>query len=120
MNDRIKKIRKKLSMTQKEFAEKLGLTKNYISLVETGQRNLSDQSIKVLCTEFNINEEWLRTGKGDMFIVLEDKTAILVTDIIDNTDSPFYSSVLRMMKNYKELDPKSQDVIDDFFENAFP
>lgn len=67
MNDRIKALRKELKMSQDVFAEKLGLTKNYISLVENGNRNLSEQSIKVLCSILNVNEEWLRTGSGKMF-----------------------------------------------------
>ena len=68
MNERIKALRKELKMSQDVFAEKLGLTKNYISLVENGNRKLSEQSIKVLCSILNVNEEWLRTGNGEMFI----------------------------------------------------
>lgn len=67
MNERIKILRKELKMSQDAFAKKLGLTKNYISLVESGNRNLSRQSIKVLCSIFNISEEWLRNGNGTMF-----------------------------------------------------
>ena len=67
MNERIKALRKKLKMSQDIFAEKLGLTKNYISLIENGNRSLSRQSMKVLCSMFNVNEDWLRNGIGDMF-----------------------------------------------------
>ena len=68
VNERIKALRKELKMSQDVVAEKLGLTKNYISLVENGNRKLSEQSIKVLCSILNVNEEWLRTGNGEMFI----------------------------------------------------
>lgn len=68
VKERIKTLRKELGLSQDAFAEKLGLTKNYISLVENGNRNLSEQSIKVLCSTLDVNEEWLRTGKGKMFI----------------------------------------------------
>lgn len=68
MNERIKLLRKELGLSQDAFAEKLGLTKNYISLVENGNRNLSEQSIKVLCSTLNVKSEWLRTGNGEMFI----------------------------------------------------
>ena len=67
MNERIKALRKKLKMSQDIFAEKLGLTKNYISLIENGNRSLSRQSIKVLCSMFNVNEDWLQNGTGNMF-----------------------------------------------------
>ena len=67
MNERIKALRKKLKMSQDIFAEKLGLTKNYISLIENGNRSLSRQSMKVLCSMFNVNEDWLQNGTGNMF-----------------------------------------------------
>ncbi len=66
MNKRILEIRKDAGKTQDVFAEKLGLTKNFISLIETGKREPSDRTIKDICREFNINEDWLRTGKGEM------------------------------------------------------
>ena len=113
MKKRIKELRKKLGLTQQKFADRLGLKRQTIAAYEMGNITPSDSTLLLICKEFNINEEWLRTGKGEMYIVPEDETAILVTDMIDNTDSPFYSSILRIMKIYKELDPKSQDVIDD-------
>lgn len=67
MNDRIKKIREYFGLKQEEMGNRLGLTKNYIYLVETGKRNLSEQSIRILCSEFNVSREWLLTGIGEMF-----------------------------------------------------
>ncbi|MFR4336942.1 MAG: helix-turn-helix domain-containing protein [Lachnospira pectinoschiza] len=66
-------------MSQDVFAEKLGLTKNYISLVENGNRNLSEQSIKVLCSILNVNEEWLRTETEKCLnLVQENKRLVLL------------------------------------------
>jgi transcriptional regulator with XRE-family HTH domain len=56
-----------LKINQDDFAKKIGLTKNYISLVETGGRVPSDRTILDICREFNVNEYWLRTGDGEMF-----------------------------------------------------
>lgn len=67
MRTRIKEIRKDKHLTQTEFGERIGLTQNSITLIETGKRNISDYSIRNLCREFNVNEEWLRTGKGEMY-----------------------------------------------------
>ena len=66
MNTRIRKVRTDSGLKQDAFAKKLGLTKNFISLVETGGREPSDRTISDICREFNINENWLRTGEGDM------------------------------------------------------
>lgn len=68
MNERIKLLRKELNLSQELFADRLGLTKNYISLVENGNRNLSEQSQKILCSLYNVNEEWLKSGTGEMVL----------------------------------------------------
>lgn len=67
INERLKKIRETLKLSQSEFAKKLNLQRNSISLVENGKRNLSDRTIQDICNKFNVNEEWLREGKGEMF-----------------------------------------------------
>ena len=66
MNERIKKIRKALDLTQQEFAERIGMKRNSIAQIETG-RKTSDQTIIAICREFNVNEAWLKTGAGEMF-----------------------------------------------------
>lgn len=66
MKDRIKKIRKEAGLTQKEFAERLGIKQNTVATYEMGRIGISDAIIISICREFNINEEWLRTGTGEM------------------------------------------------------
>lgn len=68
MNNRIKLVRKALDLTQQEFAEHLGMKQNSIALIESGKRNISDRALLSICREFNVNEAWLRTGEGDMFV----------------------------------------------------
>lgn len=66
VNERIKKLRKMLDLTQQEFGNRIGMKQNTIALIEKG-RNTSDQTIFSICREFNVNEEWLRNGTGEMF-----------------------------------------------------
>ena len=66
-NERVKAIRKELHMTMDAFGARLGVGKTAISKIENGERNLTDQMAKAICREFNVSEEWLRTGEGDMF-----------------------------------------------------
>lgn len=68
MNERLKEIRKELRLTQKEFAKKLGITDSGISRLEKGQNQLTDQMIRSICREFNVNYSWLVSGTGDMFV----------------------------------------------------
>ena len=70
MNNRIAMVRKTLKLTQEGFAEKIGLTRNFIWLIEKGERVPSGRTISDICREFNINETWLRTGEGEMFVQL--------------------------------------------------
>lgn len=67
MNKRIKDLRKKLGMTQKELGSKLGIGQTAIYKIENNVNNLTEQNIKLICKEFNVNEEWLRTGEGEVF-----------------------------------------------------
>lgn len=74
MNNRIKELRtvhlkEKLGrkVTQQEFADKLGLSQNYIWQIESGDRMPSDRTISDICREFGCNEVWLRTGEGEPF-----------------------------------------------------
>lgn len=68
MNERISLIRKESGLTQEEFGAKVGgLSRNYIWMIEKGDRVPSDRTISDICREFNVNEEWLRTGEGEMF-----------------------------------------------------
>lgn len=67
MDERIKQIRKTAGLTQIEFAEKIGLTRNYVAKLEIGDRAPSDRTISDICREFRVNEIWLRTGVGEPF-----------------------------------------------------
>ena len=64
MNERIKLIRKKSGLSQESFGERLKVTRGSISKIESGINNPSDQTIKLICSEFDVNEDWLRTGAG--------------------------------------------------------
>lgn len=75
IGERIKKVRKTLDLTQQEFADQLRMKRNSIAQVEGG-RGTSDQTIFAICREFNVSEQWLRTGVGEMFVPKE-------TDVLD-------------------------------------
>lgn len=67
MNTRIRELRKALGLNQKDFAQKIGLRQNSISCMEKGVSTVTEQNIKTICSQFNVNENWLRTGSGEMF-----------------------------------------------------
>lgn len=67
MKNRIKNLRKELNLTQQEFADKIGISRGNIGAYEVGKNVPSDAVISLICREFNVREEWLRTGEGEMF-----------------------------------------------------
>ena len=64
---RIRELRKTLMLSGEKFGEKIGLTRMAISNLENGRYNITEQSIIAICHEFNANEQWLRSGEGEMF-----------------------------------------------------
>lgn len=68
MKERMKKLRKTLDLTQQEFADRIGIKRNSYANYETGRNTPIDAIIVSICREFNVNEEWLRNGTGEMFL----------------------------------------------------
>lgn len=68
IHERIRYLRKDvLGMNQTEFAERLGLKQGSFSSIESGSSTVTDRTIKAICMVFNVREEWLRTGEGEMY-----------------------------------------------------
>lgn len=67
MNRRLRELRKSLKLTQQEFGSKIGLSNTSIGNIENGVINLTDRNISLICQTYNANENWLRTGEGQMF-----------------------------------------------------
>ncbi|HBE8855031.1 TPA: helix-turn-helix transcriptional regulator [Clostridioides difficile] len=67
INDRVKEVRKIHKLTQKEFAERIGLSQNHLSYIERGKRNVFQNIINAIFLEFGIDRDWLITGEGYMY-----------------------------------------------------
>ena len=121
MNERILLIRKNANLTQKDFADRIGVKRNTVAVYESGGCNVSDSVIKMICREFSINESWLRSGEGDMYVPVEDETAAIVSSLLEKK-SPVYDMILDLLRTYEKLDDKSRIVFDsvvsDLIDNA--
>jgi len=67
INNRLRIIRKELSLTQENLARVLGIGKSALSMIETGKASLSERNKNILIQELNVNPEWLESGEGSMF-----------------------------------------------------
>ncbi len=65
--ERIRLIRKELNLTLEKFGEKLGVQRSAVSKIERGERGLTEQMVKAICREFNVNYDYLVDGDGEMF-----------------------------------------------------
>jgi transcriptional regulator with XRE-family HTH domain len=65
--NRIRLVRKEIGLNQGEFAGRIGLTQTSMSMIEAGKSPLTEKNIKLICATFAVEENWLRTGKGEMF-----------------------------------------------------
>ena len=68
MTERIKELRKALGLTQQKFADRIGVKQNTVAQYEIGRNPPTDTVVTLICREFGVKEEWLRTGAGPMFI----------------------------------------------------
>lgn len=104
MNERIHQLRKALGLTLEEFGTKVGVGKSAISKIERGENNLSEQMFKSICREWNVNEEWLRTGEGDMFVEMtrDEQIASFIGSIQANVDDSFKKRFISMLSTLDE------------------
>lgn len=70
--ERIREVRKALGLTLEKFGEKIGMKKNSVSQIENGKNSVTEQVVKSICREFNVDYIWLTTGEGEMFVETDD------------------------------------------------
>ena len=112
MNKRVKEIRQSShhsNNTLEKFGEPLGLKKSALSLIESGKNALTEQNIKAICREYNVNEDWLRTGEGEMLNPkdfesdLAKFTATLFTENSDSFKNRLISALTRLTEEQWEV-----------------
>ena len=108
MNERIKIIREKLGLSMEKFGKKIGLTRSAISKIESGSKP-SDQTILSICREFNINEEWLRNGNGNMFLDFSEDEFTKAATMLSKD-----AFVRSLIIDYWKLDDNSKKLFRDF------
>lgn len=105
IGDRIKILRKALHLTQQKFGERIGLKQNSVALIEAG-RETSDQTIFAICREFRVSEDWLRTGKGEVFV---PTPSTVVDQLCEEYDLDGAARVV--LEKFITLPPEEQEVI---------
>ena len=101
LHERLKKLRKTLDLTQQEFADKLKVPRNTIAGYEVGRSNPSDAAANNICREFNVNEDWLKNGVGEIFLPTDQNTDIakLTNQLSNEEKDSFKNRVVSMLAN---------------------
>lgn len=99
MKDRIKKLRKDLDLTQREFGDRIGIKGNSIANYELGRNEPIDAVISLICREFNVSEEWLRYGTGDMYVEItrDEQIATFIGRMQANEGDSFKKRFISML-----------------------
>lgn len=114
MNERIKLLRKTIGLSQRDFGAKLGVSDPAISKIEKGVNVPSEQTIKSICREFNVNYAWLLEGKGDMFSALPET---LLDEVAEEYELDELDKLL--VKKYMQLPREKREVIKDYLKSVF-
>ena len=104
MNERIRKLRKHLDLTQREFGERIGIKGTSIANYELGRNEPIDAVVSLICREFNVNEEWLRNGTGEMFIEMDKEDLLMewAGRVLGNRTSSFKKNFVKMLMSLTE------------------
>ena len=115
LKDRIRTIRKAQNLTQKDFAARIGTTQNVLANYETGRRNPSASVINNICKTFRVNETWLRTGQGEIFLAADREQEIIawVKGIFSEEHETFQKRFLSMLM---ELDDPKWNLLKEILE----
>ena len=128
MNERIKKLRRTLDLTQQEFADKIGIKRNSLANYETGRNTPIDAIVVSICREFNVNEEWLRNGIGEMFLPTDRNADIarLTKQLLDEESDSFKNRLISILSNlsveeWQYLEKRAKELcgIDDLHNSKF-
>lgn len=113
-NERVQEVRKRLGMTLEKFGQRLGVTKVAISNIEKGNRNVTEQMRKSICREYNVNELWLMSGQGEMFVADEVKHLEIIENYFKSLGFSMEYNVTKWhFENPDEPDPAERVQIPD-------
>lgn len=114
MHKRIELIVKESGLTKAKFAEKLGVSAPYVTMLCSGAGNPSDRTISDICRVFNVNRRYLEQGEEPMFLPELDPDTDFINTLLENSDSPMVDVIRAIMQGYVKLPADGKKKVDDF------
>lgn len=114
MNERIRLLRKELGLNQSDFGNKIGVKQGTVAGYESGARTPLDAVVSSICREFDVNEEWLRTGEGKMFEQITEQQKLLKYTgmLLKDKDSAIVNAIQSFIVTYEQLDDTSKATLE--------
>lgn len=114
MNERIRLLRKELGLNQSDFGNKIGVKQGTVAGYESGARTPLDAVVSSICREFDVNEEWLRTGEGEMFEQMTEQQKLLKYTgmLLKDKDSAIVNVIQSFIVTYEQLDDTSKATLE--------
>lgn len=99
LKERLKQIREYTGLSQKEFSERIHIGASTLAMLETGDRKIKDLHVSLICTAFNIDEHWFRTGEGDMLgqQARDEKTAHFIGQMLKEEGDTFKKRLINLL-----------------------
>lgn len=115
MNNRIKEVRESQKLSQSKFGEKIGVSRDTVANIEAGRIEIKEIFIKSICKEFEINEDWLKTGQGEMKKILSRTQEIgaFANDVMGEMDESFKKRFILALSKLNERDWETLEKIAD-------
>lgn len=119
INERIRYLRKvELKMTQDDFAANINLSRSNLGNIEIGRIAVTERVIVSICREFNVNEEWLRTGSGEMFVPLtrDEQIEVFMGEVLRDEPGDFRRRLISVLSRLTEsewelLEKKLKEIV---------
>jgi transcriptional regulator with XRE-family HTH domain len=103
INERILEARKSLDLSQIKFAQGIKISNGYLASIELQNRKVNDRLIQLISTTYGVNEEWLRTGQGDIFGHYDDFELEQLISIYKKLDADLQHYVIKQLNVLLEL-----------------
>lgn len=107
INQRVREVRNALSLSQPEFGKAIGLSQSSLTMIETGNRKVTDRTVSSICLVFNISRDWLETGEGEMFreMTADEELAFIFGKALSEDADPRRKKLLKSIINIVDSIP---------------
>lgn len=113
IGDRIKMVRELFNKNQRDFASSIKIGQSTLAMFENGQREPKGIHIEQICLKYGINEEWLRSGIGEMkkSLTKNQEIGAFANEVMELPDEAFKKRFVDALKKLDEKDWENLEII---------